>query len=62
MCNGLCEKWNGTLKLMIKRLEENPSEWDRYMSPLLFAYREVPHEELSFSPFGLMYVHSVRGP
>ena len=45
MANGLCEKFNGTLKKMLLRMcNEQPREWDRYMEPLLFAYREVPQE------------------
>ena len=63
MCNGLCEKYNGTLKIMIKRLcQEKPTDWDRYLCPLLFAYREVPHEGLGFSPFELLFGRTVRGP
>ena len=43
MGNGLCEKYNGTLKQMIKRMiEDIEKEWERYIDPLLFAYREVP--------------------
>ena len=41
MCNGLCEKFNGTLKQMIKKLcAEKPKDWDRYVEAVLFAYRE----------------------
>lgn len=37
-CNGLVEKFNGTLKSMIKKMcEEQPREWDRYIPALLFA-------------------------
>ena len=63
MCNGLVEKFNGTLKLMLKwMVEERPKEWDRYISPLLFAYREAPHASTGFSPFELLYGRAVRGP
>ncbi|XP_061194307.1 uncharacterized protein LOC133202481 [Saccostrea echinata] len=63
MCNGLMEKFNGTLKQMLKRMcAERPKDWDKYLYPLLFAYREVPQESLGFSPFDLLYPHSVRGP
>ena len=62
-CNGLCEKYNGTLKTMLKRMcAERPKDWDRYVDALLFAYRELPQESLQFSPFELLYGHSVRGP
>ena len=47
MCNGLCEKMNGAIKIMIKRLSaERPRDWDRYLAPALFVYREVPQEIL----------------
>ena len=64
MCNGLCEKWNGTPKQMLKRMiTEQAKEWDRFISPLLFAYREVPTTSLAgFSPFELLYGRTVRGP
>ena len=42
-CNGLCEKMNGVLKSMLKKMcQEKPKDWDRYLSAVLFAYREVP--------------------
>jgi len=61
--NGLVEKFNGTLKSMIKKLcLERPSDWDRYLEPALFAYREVKQDSLGFSPFELLYGRTVRGP
>ncbi|XP_069970994.1 uncharacterized protein [Penaeus vannamei] len=63
MCNGLCERFNGTLKKRLKRMAaEQPKEWPRYLAPLLFAYREVPQSSLKFSPFELVYGRTVRGP
>ena len=62
-CNGLVERFNGTIKTMIKRMcVEKPKDWDRYLSPLLFAYRETPQASLGFSPFELIYGRTVRGP
>ena len=63
-CNGLCEKFNGTLKQMLKKMVgEQPKDWDRYIEPLLFAYREAPVESLAgFSPFEVLYGRPVRGP
>ena len=61
--NGLTEKFNGTLKLMLKRMcAERPRDWDRYLDALLFCYREAPQESLGFSPFELLYGRTVRGP
>nr|XP_006823664.1 PREDICTED: uncharacterized protein LOC100372741 [Saccoglossus kowalevskii] len=63
MCNGLVEKFNGTLKAMLKRLcSEQPKQWHRYINALLFAYREVPQESTGFAPFELMYGRTIRGP
>ena len=63
MCNGLVEKFNGTLKQMLRRMcAERPKDWNRYVSSALFAYREAPQESLGFSPFELVYGRSVRGP
>ena len=63
MCNGLTEKFNGTMKSMLKRLcSEQPRQWHRYINPLLFAYREVPQESTGSSPFELLYGRAVRGP
>lgn len=62
-CNGLVERFNGTLKQMLRRLcREQPKEWDRFIPACLFAYREVPQESLKFSPFELLYGRTVRGP
>ena len=41
---------------------ERPKDWDKYIDPLLFAYREAPQESLGFSPFELQYGWPVRGP
>ena len=63
ICNGLVERFNGTLKKMLTRMcAERPKDWDKYIDPLLFAYREVPQESLGFSPFELIYGWPVRGP
>ena len=35
MCNGLTEKFNGTMKSMLKRLcSEQPRQWHRFINPL----------------------------
>ena len=62
-CNGLVERFNGTLKSMLKKMsEERPSDWDRYIDSLLFAYRETPQDSTGFAPFELLYGREVRGP
>ena len=63
MCNGLVEKFSGTLKSMLRKMcAERPRDWDQYINPLLFAYREVRQESLGYAPFELLYGRSVRGP
>ena len=60
MCNGLVEKFNGTLKTMLRILcSEQSRQWHRYVNPLLFAYKEVPQESKGFSPFELLYGRTV---
>ena len=62
-CNGACERLNGVLKKMLKRLaSEQPMLWHKFVNPLLFAYREVEHSATGYSPFYLMYGRNVRGP
>ena len=62
-CNGLCERMNGVLKSMLKKMcQEKPKDWDRYLSAVLFAYREVPQASTGFSPFELLYERTVHGP
>nr|KAG5692084.1 hypothetical protein BaRGS_029544 [Batillaria attramentaria] len=62
-CNGLVERFNGTLKTMLRKLcQDRPRDWDRFIPALLFAYREVPQDSLGFSPFELLYGRAVRGP
>ena len=62
-CNGLIEKFNGTLKNMLRHMcTEKPKHWDRYIGPQLFAYMEVKQDSLGYSPFELLYGRTVRGP
>ena len=62
-CNGLLEQFHGTLKQMLKCMcTEKPRDWDRYLSAVLFAYRESPQESQGFSLFELLYGITVRGP
>ena len=61
--NGLVERFNGTLKAMLKKfVGEHVQTWDRYLPYLLFAYREIPCESTGYSPFELLYGRTMRGP
>ena len=63
ICNRLVERWNKTLKSMLKRLcQDQPKQWHRLINPVLFAYREFPQESTGFSPFQLLYGCLVRKP
>ena len=61
--NGACERFNGTLKTMLRSLLDRfPDSWDTALPWILFAYREVPVETVGFSPFELMFGRTVSGP
>ena len=61
--DGLVERFNQTLKNMLRRtaLHEG-KDWDKLLPYLLFAYREVPQTSTGFSPFELLFGRAVRGP
>ena len=49
MSNGLVDKFNGSIKRMLRRMSvERPRDWDRYIGLLLFAYREAPQASTGF--------------
>ena len=61
--DGLVERFNQTLKSMLRRTATNEGkDWDKLLPYLLFAYREVPQASTGFSPFELLYGRNVRGP
>lgn len=60
---GALERFHQTLKNMIRTYcFQNDKQWDEGVPLLLFAAREVVQESLGFSPFELVFGHSVRGP
>ena len=60
---GALERYHQTLKTMIKTYcHDHEKDWDEGVPLLLFATREVIQESLGFSPFDLVFGHSVRGP
>ena len=61
-CNRLVERFNGTLKEMLKKMcTDKPKDRNHYVASLLFAYREVPQASLGLSPFEMLYGRTVRG-
>ena len=60
---GALERFHQTLKNMMRTYcLENEKDWDEGLHMLLFAVRESVQESLGFSPFELVFGHSVRGP
>ena len=61
--DGLVERLNQTLKLMLKKTSRSTRrQWDKMLPLVLFAYREIPQETTGFSPFVLLYSRDVKGP
>lgn len=61
--DGLVERYNQTLKTMLKKfMAEDGKDWDCWLPYLLLSYREVPQASTGFSPFQLLYGRQVRGP
>uniref|UniRef100_A0A8C5PW96 Gypsy retrotransposon integrase-like protein 1 n=1 Tax=Leptobrachium leishanense TaxID=445787 RepID=A0A8C5PW96_9ANUR len=60
--DGLVERFNKTLKMMLKRVvQRDGRDWDHLLPALLFAIREVPQASTGFSPFELVYGRRPRG-
>ena len=61
--DGLVERFNQTLKMMLRKTAvKEGMDWDVMLPYLLFAYREVPQSSTGFSLFELLYGHRVHGP
>lgn len=61
--NGRIERFHSTLKSSLRKVcEDKPKYWHRYLSPLMFAMREMPSDRTGFSAFELLYGRQVRGP
>ena len=60
--DGLVERFNQTLKKMLKKLVDvDGREWHQLIPYVLFAIREVPQASTGFSPFELLYGRQPRG-
>lgn len=60
---GALERFHETLKSMIRAFcFELKKDWDEGVHLLLFAVRDSVQESLGFSPFELVFGHTVRGP
>jgi len=62
-CCGRVERLHSTLKSCLRKLcQDRPKDWNRYISPVMFALREMPSDRSGFSPFELLYGRQARGP
>ena len=60
---GALERFHQTLKNMIRSYcFDTENDWDESIHLLLFAVRESVQESRGFSPFELVFGHTVRGP
>ena len=60
---GALERFHQTLKNMLRvYCTEHDKSWDEGVHFVLFASREAIQESLGFSPFELVFGHTVRGP
>jgi hypothetical protein len=61
--NGQAESSNKTLiKLIKKKIEENPKRWHEVLSEALWAYRISKHSATKVTPFELVYGQEVVLP
>nr|XP_006012602.1 PREDICTED: uncharacterized protein LOC102366250 [Latimeria chalumnae] len=60
--DGLVERFNRTLKSMLKKVvSKDGKNWDTMLPYLMFAIRDVPQSSTGFSPFELLYGRQPRG-
>jgi len=61
--DGLVERLNRTLKVMLSKLvEKKGRNWDMLLGPVLMAYRTTPQASTGESPFYLLYGRDARLP
>ena len=62
-CDGMVERFNRTLKSMLrKRAAQFSNQWDRHLPALLWAYRNAPHETTGEKPSFLLFGWDCRSP
>ena len=54
-CDGMVERFNRSLLQLLRAYVEKESDWERYLSMALFAYRTAVHSSTGVSPFMLMF-------
>ncbi len=59
---GLVERFNKTLKQMLRRVAaDDRRDWDQMLPYVLFGIREVPQASTGFTPFELLFGRQPRG-
>lgn len=54
--NGLVEKFNHTIQsCLLKVVNENQSNWDTFLDPILFSIRTSKHKSTGYTPFEMMF-------
>ena len=62
-CNGLTEKFNGTLvKMLASYCDDYQTDWDEFLPTVLFAYRTSEQKTTRETPFRLLYGRDSRLP
>lgn len=62
-CDGMVERFNRTLKAMLhKHAARFGKQWDQYLSSVLWAYRNTPHDSTGEKPSFLLFGWDLRGP
>lgn len=59
--NGMIERWHRMFKTVLAKLED-PIKWTAVLPMALFAVRDAPHASTGYTPFQLLFGHSVCGP
>lgn len=61
--NGLVERFNRTLlESLAKTAANHLNDWDKFIAPVLFAYRTNKHATTGITPFFLLYGREARLP
>ena len=62
-CDGMVERFNRTLKTMLRKLAATYGlQWDKYLSGVVWAYRNTPHESTGEKPLLLLFGVDCRTP
>ena len=62
-CDGMVERFNRTLKAMLrKHVGRFGTQWDWYLSGVLWAYRNTPHDTTGEKPSYLLFGMDLRSP